>query len=206
MHSRATRRLPLPDNDRYVGTASHIAVVQEIVCVKRRHRIILIIGSWEGWSGIAVVATAATAVIAAAISLEWRWRWFCIVSGTLEIVIDAFDVVVIAVVHSIRCLAIVLGPHLTIFVVIVAQNLIITQIESIANAKSAGEKRINSLFASRKILKNLVQLLGCPLTCDCTVDTQNIPNDRHSVWLASPFRMPESIYCTLHRGPYSHTA
>lgn len=135
MHSRASR---LPDNDWHVGTAPHIVVVQEIVCVKRRHRIVLIIGCWEGWSCIAVVAAATTTVVAAAIPLEWR-RWFCFVSGTLEIVIDAFDVVVIAVLHPIRCLAIVLGPHLTILVVIVAQYLIITQIESVANAESNGE-------------------------------------------------------------------
>lgn len=118
----------LPDTDGHVGRTTRIAIVHEIVWVKRWHRI----GSGNGWASVSVVA-------AAAISFVWR-QWLRISTDTLEIVIDTFAVVIVAVVHRIRWLDIVLSAHLTFLVVTFAQNFIITQIESVANAKSAGKK------------------------------------------------------------------
>ena len=85
------------------------------------------------------------------------------------------------------------GKNHALFIIILAEDLVVTKEKAIANAKPAEPRKSYWSFSRRKKGSHVDKCL----TCDYTVGTRNIPSGRRWPLLSSPFRKLGSL-CYMH--------
>lgn len=68
------------------------------------------------------------------------------------------------------------------------------------NTSAAPHVQLLAILTLNVVLFNIVQIIHF-LTSGYKADRQNSPNDKHYLWLSSPFQRLGSVYCRLHSSP-----